>query len=72
MEQLDVIFDNDVAEKALKGISKTPIYKAHKFLALTGMRSGEVRALNWGQISNDNHEVLITQSSHTLQTTDSK
>ncbi len=32
-------------------------FKAFKFIALTGMRSGEVRALQWKQISND---ILVT------------
>ncbi|OQA43912.1 MAG: site-specific tyrosine recombinase XerC [Spirochaetes bacterium ADurb.Bin315] len=57
-DRLNSIEIDDSKEKAKWNTFLSSTYfKAFKFIALTGMRSGEVRALQWKQISND---ILVT------------
>lgn len=51
MEQLKIIFNDDFANFIIKDFADSHIYKALKFSALTGMRSGEVRALHYSQFN---------------------
>lgn len=62
-EQINLLFNKDfakyISDKEFKGFSSSPQFRAYAFMAYTGMRSGEVRALRWKQISDDNKVVVI-------------
>lgn len=59
LNQLKLMFNDGVAEKANKEVFDSVFYKAYKFQALTGMRSGEIKAMTWKQLSNDKHVLKI-------------
>lgn len=58
MEQLKEIFDDELANFAITGFHTHHVYRALKFSALTGLRSGEVRALHYSQFDIKNPNIL--------------
>ncbi len=72
LTQIQTMFRDDLAEyisaKEWDGFSSSRQFQAYKFLAFTGMRSGEVRALKWRQISAD-MKVLLIDSAFKIDST---
>ena len=59
ISQLKIMFNDEVAKKANKEVYESVFYRAFKFQALTGMRSGEIKAMTWKQIQKDKHILVI-------------
>lgn len=67
LQQLQIMFnDNFIKEISkdfiIKNFINSGFYRAYKFAALTGMRSAEIRALQWKQIDASKHIVEINQA----------
>ena len=66
IQQIQTLFDKKfakfISDKEFKGFSTSSLFRAYEFCAYTGMRSGEVRALQWKQISADNKILEINNA----------
>lgn len=62
MEQLKVLFNDDFARYIDEEFYNSSHFRALKFAALTGMRSGEVRALRFRQFNKKNPHILVVDS----------
>ena len=59
IEQLRAIFNDKIIKKIMNVDTLPSEYYALKLSALCGMRSGEIRALRWKQISPDNRKIEV-------------
>jgi len=62
LKQLREMFNDRMVKSIDTVFASSPEYRALKFAGLSGMRSSEVRALRWKQISHDNHVVEINSA----------
>lgn len=72
MDELRILFDDEFAKSIDEKFYNSPYFRFLKFLALTGMRSGEARALRYKQFHKKNKNVLNINSAFKTNDTDEK